>query len=225
MPGDAVRRRGAGRRHRLGRLVVGRPDDPLRDPPGAGHGLRRHRRQPAGVRARAPRGRPLLPLGHLPVPPDPVREPGVLVLGVGDLGPALARRPRSRADHGRRQRRRHQHRPRAGPQARGRRALAVEDRARELGVRALLRRAQPRPPRPRRDPGGPGELAARRGLLDVPAAHGLGQPALVVAPGVQAPVQGRPHALRPRDPRRLGDDRRAVRRARRRVRAGRSCPG
>ena len=45
--------------------------------------------------------------------------------------------------------------------ARGQRALALEGRPRAELLRALLHRAQPRPPRPGRDPGGPG--AARVG--------------------------------------------------------------
>ena len=62
---------------------------------------------------------------------------------------------------GTRQRHRHQHRARAGPQAQAGRALAVEGRARADGLRPLLHRAQPRPPRAGGDAGGPGQLAAR----------------------------------------------------------------
>ena len=46
-----------------------------------------------------------------------------------------------------------------------------QGRARADRLRPLLHRAQPRPPRARRDAGGPGQLAARRELLGVPAAH------------------------------------------------------
>ena len=67
---------------------------------------------------------------------------------------------------------RHQHRPRARPQARGERALALQDRAGAELLRPLLHRAQPRPPRPGRDPRGPGVVASRRELLPVLAAHG-----------------------------------------------------
>ncbi len=59
-----------------------------------------------------------------------------------------------------------------GPQAGGQRALAVQDRAGPELLRPLLHRAQPRPPRPRRDPRGPGVLAGGRELLPVLAAHG-----------------------------------------------------
>ena len=56
------------------------------------------------------------------------------------------------------------------------RALAEQGRARAERLRPLLHRAQPRPPRPRRDPRGPGQRPARRELLGVPAAHRRGQP-------------------------------------------------
>ena len=69
-------------------------------------------------------------------------------------------------------RHRHQHRPRARPQEGEPRALAVQDRAGAELLRPLLHRAQPRPPRPRRDARGPGEQPARRELLPVLAAHG-----------------------------------------------------
>ncbi len=78
---------------------------------------------------------------------------------------------------------RHQHRARARPQARGERALAVQDRTRAELLRPLLHRAQPRPPRPGRDTGGPGQLAVRRELLPVLAAHGPRLAALRVEPG------------------------------------------
>ena len=50
-------------------------------------------------------------------------------------------------------------------------AVAEQGRARPERLRALLHRAQPRPPRPRRDARGSGQLAARRELLGLPAAH------------------------------------------------------
>ena len=97
----------------------------------------------------------------------------------GDL--SIARQPRPGADDGRRRRHRDQHRPRARPQARQPRALAEPRRPRPDRLRPLLHRAQPRPPRPRRHPRGPGQLAAGGELLGLPAAHRRRQPAL--APG------------------------------------------
>ena len=58
------------------------------------------------------------------------------------------------------------------------RALAEQGRARAERLRPLLHRAQPRPPRPRRHARGPGQLAAGRELLGLPAAHRRRQPAL-----------------------------------------------
>ena len=57
----------------------------------------------------------------------------------------------------------------------------VQDRAGAELLRPLLHRAQPRPPRPRRDPGGPGEQPGGRELLPVLAAHG--RSARCAAPG------------------------------------------
>ena len=57
-------------------------------------------------------------------------------------------------------------------------------------LRPLLHRAQPRPPRPRRHAGGPGQLAAGRELLGLPAAHRRRQPALGLGDRERPP---RPH--------------------------------
>ena len=51
-----------------------------------------------------------------------------------------------------------------------------QGRPRPDRLRPLLHRAQPRPPRPRRHAGGPGQLAAGGELLGLPAAHGHRQP-------------------------------------------------
>ncbi|WP_307831191.1 fatty acid desaturase [Nucisporomicrobium flavum] len=59
--------------------------------------------------------------------------------------------------------------------------MAVEDRAGADRVRALLRRAQPRAPRPRRHTRGSGQFPARRVVLPLLAPDGAGQPALGVA--------------------------------------------
>ena len=75
-------------------------------------------------------------------------------------------------------------------------------------LRALLRRAQPRPPRARRHAGGSRQRAAGRELLRVPAAHGARQPALGAGDRTRAPAARRARLLeRPqRHPQRLGDD-------------------
>ncbi len=54
-------------------------------------------------------------------------------------------------------------------------ALAVEDHPGADVLRPLLHRAQPRPPRPRRHPRGPGLVAVRGDVLGVPAAQRVGQ--------------------------------------------------
>ena len=98
-----------------------------------------------------------------------------LVVGLLDVHPrrpAAGGQGRPGAEHRHDRRHRHQHRPRARPQEGAARALAGQDRARAELLRALLHRAQPRPPRPRRHPGGPGQLAGRRVALRVPAPHG-----------------------------------------------------
>ena len=54
--------------------------------------------------------------------------------------------------------------------------VAEPGRAGPDRLRPLLHRAQPRPPRPRRHPRGPGQLAAGGELLGLPAAHRRRQP-------------------------------------------------
>ena len=123
------------------------------------------------------------------------------------------------------QRDRHQHRPRARPQAREPRALAEPGRARAERLRALLHRAQPRPPRARGHPRGPRQRAPRRELLRVPAAHGARQPALGLGARARAPAArlgSSPWTPAQRHPQRVGDDGGAVRRAGRGLRR-RSC--
>ncbi len=73
-------------------------------------------------------------------------------------------------------------------------ALAEQGRARAERLRALLHRAQPRPPRARGHPRGPGERAAGRELLRVPAAHRGRQPELGV--GARAHPPGAHAAIR-----------------------------
>ena len=102
----------------------------------------------------------VLPLGHLRVPAAAVRRARRRLLA--DHRPRRARRRRQarhrvHARHA--QRHRDQHRARTRPQEGARRAVAGQDRARPDRLRALLHRAQPRPPRPRRDAGGPGVVA------------------------------------------------------------------
>ncbi len=72
------------------------------------------------------------------------------LIGGGDALDVREGRPRHLDRLHRRDR--HQHRSRARPQARGQRALALQDRARAELLRSLLHRAQPRSPRPGRDP-------------------------------------------------------------------------
>ena len=128
--------------------------------------------QPARQRPQVARAGPLLPLVHLRLHPDPVRRPRLRLLAVVARRPlGVGRQARPRADDRHARRDRDQHRPRARPQAGAARALAGQGRARADRLRPLLHRAQPRPPRPRRHPGGPGQLAARRELLGLPAAH------------------------------------------------------
>ena len=127
--------------------------------------------QPAGRRPRGARERPLLPLDHLPLPADPVRRAGVGVPGCSRRHPQHRRQGRPGDDGGHHRRHRDQHRPRARPQEGVARALAGQDRAGAELLRPLLHRAQPRPPRAGRDPGGPGQRPVRRELLRVLAAH------------------------------------------------------
>ena len=119
--------------------------------------------QPAGRCDRGAGEGQVLPLDHLPLPADPVRRLRRRDRTSSRAATRSARwRPlehrQGRPGHLDRlhRRHRHQHRPRARPQARAERALALEDRARPELLRPLLHRAQPRPPRARRDPRGPG---------------------------------------------------------------------
>ena len=171
-----------------------------------------------------PGERPVLPLDHLPLPADPVRRLRRRVLPARDerrpVGRGQDRSGRLDRLH---RRHRHQHRPRARPQARGQRALALQDRAGPGRLRALLHRAQPWPPRPRRDPRGPGLGPARRDVLRVLAAHRLGLAEVRVAAG-EAPLrpqEAAPLPDRQRRPQRLADDRRPLGRARRLARGRR----
>ena len=68
--------------------------------------------------------------------------------------------------------------------------LAVQDHPGADLLRPLLHRAQPRPPRPRRHPGGPGVGPVRGDVLGVPAAQRVRQPALVVGAGGPAAARG-----------------------------------
>ena len=108
----------------------------------------------------------------------------------------LAGEDRSRVVGGGARRHWHQHRARTRPQEGLAGAVAVEDHARADLVRPLLHRAQPRPPRAGRHPGGSGVGTLRRDVLGVLAAQRLGEPALGVAaggatdaPAGQEPVQ------------------------------------
>ncbi len=69
------------------------------------------------------------------------------------------------------------------------RALAQPRRARAERLRALLHRAQPRPPRARRHARGSRQRAPRRELLRVPAAHRARQPALRLGARARAPAR------------------------------------
>ncbi len=166
---------------RLVGVVLDRPDRHPRHRPGDRPDDRPRPLQPARRRDRGPGAGPLLPLDHLPLPAHPVRRVRHRVLADRHRRPRLG----AAAGAGHLDRRdrwhRHQHRPRARPQAREPRALAVQGRAGAGVLRPLLHRAQPRSPRPGGHPGGPGQLAGRRELLPVLAAHGLGLPAR--APG------------------------------------------
>ena len=142
--------------------------------------------QPAGRRDRGAGERPVLPVDHLPLPADPVRRPGLGLLDVHQRRTAARGPGRPRAEHRDDRGHRHQHRPRARPQEGAARALAGQDRAGAELLRALLHRAQPRPPRPRRHPGGPGQLTRRRVAVRVPAAHRPRLAAQRVEPGEAA---------------------------------------
>ncbi len=102
-----------------------------------------------------------------------------------------------------------------GPQEGLAGALADQDHPGADLLRPLLHRAQPRPPRPRRHPGGPGVGALRRDVLGVPAAQRVGQPEVVVGAGGPAAGAGRQEhvALVQRRAQRVGDVGGALRRA------------
>ena len=138
----------------------------LRAHPVPRHADRQGLGQPARQRAQVARGGPLLPLVHLRLHPAPVRGAGLRLLACGptaasrfleSLGLALtvamvggiAINTAHELGHKRKKLR----------------EVAVEGRARADRLRPLLHRAQPRPPRARRDARGPGQLAPRRELL------------------------------------------------------------
>ena len=133
--------------------------------------------------------------------------------------PELGRQDRAGAVGRRARRRRHQHRARDGPQEGLAGALAVQDHPGADLLRPLLHRAQPRPPRPGRHPGGSGVGPLRRDVLGVPAAQRLRQPALVVGAGGAADAPARQEPVEPQDlpvqrrAQRLGDVGGVVRRA------------
>ena len=177
-----------------GRLLVLRPVLGVRDLPRARPGDRDGRDQPARQRDQVAGTGSLLPLVHIRVPADPVRRPGVRVLAVVERQTLDARRRRADVDRGDGERDRDQHRARARPQAREHGAVAEQGGARAERVRALLHRAQPRPPRARGHPRGPGERAAGGELLRLPAAHRGRKPALRL--GARAHAPGRAGAAR-----------------------------
>ena len=126
----------------------------------------------------------------------------------GDL--TLIEEHRPGADDGGGRRDRDQHRARARPQAGAApRSWLSRGRPRADRLRPLLHRAQPRPPRQRRHPRGPGQLAARGELLGLPAAHRRRQPALGLGDRDQPRLDrlGESHWSDPqRRAQRLGDD-------------------
>ena len=179
VPSLAARRLRRPRADRVGSVALDRADHH----PGRRTRHRPVRRprpvQPAGRRHRAARERQVLPVDHLRLPPDPVRR---LRGGVRlDRRARMARRRRAlpvgqarRRDlHRLHRRHRDQHRPRARPQEGEPRALAVQDRPGAELLRPLLHRAQPRAPRARGHPRGPGQQPDGRELLPVLAAHRL----------------------------------------------------
>ncbi len=176
-PAGPVHGLGRRRSDRLRRLLVPRGGPRLRHLPAARPGDRDGLVEPARLDPQVARAGPLLPLVHLPLHPDPVRRADLRLLEVGRRRADRRRRSRPGGDDGSRRRDRDQHRPRARPQARERREVALPGRPRPDRIRPFLHRAQPRPPRPRRDPGGSGQLAPRRELLGIPAAHRPRQPA------------------------------------------------
>src|SRR3954451_25480973 len=174
---------------RLGRVVLDRPGRDPDDRPGHRPARRARPLQPAGRRHRGAREGPVLPLDHLSLSADPVRRVRRRDVPRDPGRPRPGRQGRHRDLHRLHRWDRHQHRPRARPQEGGQRALAVEDRARPELLRPLLHRAQPRSPRPRRDPGGSGLEPDGRELLPVLAADGRGL--------AEERVEPRAEALRP----------------------------
>ncbi len=104
--------------------------------------------------------------------------------------PGLAGQDRPGAVGGGARRGRHQHRPRDGSQEGLAGALAVEDHAGADLLRPLLHRAQPRPSRPRRHPGGSRVGPLRRDVLGVPAAQRVRQPEVGMGARGQAAASG-----------------------------------
>ena len=131
-------------------------------------GLRRTR---PTRRPQVPRAGPLLPLVHLPVPAAAVRVAGLRVRAVVERRPLVPREPRPRVHRRRWSAGSRSTPPTSSATSARARALAREGRARPDRLRPLLHRAQPRPSRPRRHARGPGQLAPRRELLGVLAAH------------------------------------------------------
>ena len=190
--GDAADRLGAQpvrlARGRAG-AVLDRPDPGVHRAAAARLAVRARRGEPARRGDGAAGERQVLPLLHLQLHPVPVRDRRPGRLPVHRVRPELARvrrlaglagqdRPGAVGRHD--GRRRHQHRARTGPQEGLARALAGQDHAGADLLRPLLHRAQPRPPRARRHPGGPRVGPLRRDVLGVPAAQRVGQPEVVV---------------------------------------------
>ncbi len=184
------------------------------------------RSNPPGRRDRGAGEGPLLPLDHLPLPADPVRRLRRRLLADRDRRPGRRGQGRARDLDRLHRRHRHQHRPRARTQAREPRAVAVQDRAGPELLRALLHRAQPRPPRAGGDARGPGEQPGRRELLPVLAAHGARLAAQRLEPreATDRPPPAAPLPDRQRRAQRVADVGRAVGRDGARLRAPGSCP-
>ena len=212
--------------------VLDRPDPALHPAAGAGPAVRPGRPEPARRGDGAAGERQVLPLLHLHLHPVPVRQRHLrrvpvhrvrpelagfdgglgwpakigLALSVGVLG-GIGINTAHEMGH---------KKDAAG-------ALAVQDHAGADLLRPLLHRAQPRPPRPRRHPGGSRVGPLRRDVLGVPAAQRIRQPEVVVGAGGQAAAAGGQspgwHSVQ-RRAQCVGDVGRALRRADRRVRVG-----
>ena len=205
----------AGRRRRLGGVVVRRSDRRLRRHPTARHRLRRAMRRTRPTRP-CRRSRPTGTTGGAPGCTCRCSTPGSCGRRGsptrGDLSPVVYVGLALTVGH--RRRHRHQHRPRARAQAGPARAPAVEGGPGAERLRALLRGAQPWPSRQRVDPRGSGERPPRRVVLAVPAAHRRRQPPLgVVARGGGTGPEGPAGVVvAQRRAQRLGADGGAVRR-------------